>query len=103
MKILPFCCRLAIVGRVALSLLSLLAVGAENVLAADQSLPPPMPAEQAFDDLRTNARLSWLVRMVPYDPANPVLSIDKLTHLGAPNEDFTFVADYAELRGYTAE
>jgi hypothetical protein len=67
------------------------------------TLPAPMSAEQAFDDLRTNARLSWLVRMVPYDPDNPVLAIDKLTHLGAPHEDYTFVADYAELRGYTAE
>lgn len=70
---------------------------------ADVPLPAPMGADQAFEDLRTNARLSWLVRMVPYDPANPVLKIDKLTHLGGPQEDFTFVADYAELRGYTAE
>jgi hypothetical protein len=69
----------------------------------EETLPAPMSAQQAFDDLRANARLSWLVRMVPYDPANPVLATDKLTYLGAPNEDYTFVADYAELRGYTAE
>lgn len=62
-----------------------------------------MAAQRAFEDLRTNARVAWLVRLVPYDPADPVLAIDRLTHLGGPREEFTFVADYAELRGYTAE
>jgi hypothetical protein len=103
MKIFPLSNRRAILARAALGLLLLLALGAANVAAADAPLPAPMSAEQAFDDLRTNARLSWLVRMVPYDPADPVLAIDKLTHLGAPHEGYTFVADYAELRGYTAE
>ncbi len=70
---------------------------------ADAPLPPPMAAQRAFEDLRTNARVAWLVRLVPYDPADPVLAIDRLTHLGGPREEFTFVADYAELRGYTAE
>jgi hypothetical protein len=71
--------------------------------ATDSALPPPMPAEQAFEDLKTNARTSWLIRLVAYDPAQPALRIDHLQSLGGPSEDYSFVADYAELRGYTAE
>ena len=58
---------------------------------------------QAFERLKSNARVDWLVRLVAYDPANPRLRVDKLTALGAPAEDYTFVADYEELRGHTVE
>jgi len=74
-----------------------LSVGAN---AADA---PPLSAVQAFERLKTNARVDWLVRLVAYDPANPRLQVDKLTALGAPAEDYTFVADYEELRGHTVE
>ena len=43
------------------------------------------------------------MRLVAYDPANPRLQVDKLTALGAPAEDYTFVSDYEELRGHTVE
>ncbi|MGD9721351.1 MAG: hypothetical protein AB7O59_09090 [Pirellulales bacterium] len=89
--------------RSALVLVCTAALGTTRAAADDNRFPPPMPAEQAFDDLQSNTRVDWLVRLVAYDPADPVLRIDRLQALGAPHEDFTFVADYAELRGYTAE
>ncbi len=61
----------------------------------------PMPAEQAFENLKRNAQVDWLVRLDVYD-ADPSRIQGGWTSLGGPHEDFTFVADYAELRGYTA-
>ncbi len=61
-----------------------------------------MPPQQAFEDLKANAQVDWLIRLVAHDPDQPQLEVSRLTSLGGPHEDFTFVADYAELRGYTA-
>lgn len=65
------------------------------------SLRAPMPAEEAFARLQANTPVRWLARMVAYDPANPTLRIDHLKTLGGAAEDYTFVNDYEELRGYT--
>jgi len=57
-----------------------------------------------FAALRTNARVDWLVRLIPYDPiTSPGLSLDRLVSLGRPENDFVFVADYEELKNYTVE
>lgn len=71
-----------------------------QAVATENRESGPLPAQAAFDNLKANAPVHWLVRMVAYDPANPVLRIDHLDKLGAPSEDYTFVADHAELRGY---
>jgi hypothetical protein len=56
---------------------------------------------QGMENLRNNTEIKWLARLIPYDPATqPELAINRLTHLGRPTQRFTFVADYAELRGY---
>lgn len=58
-------------------------------------------ASTAFDNLETNARISWLIRLIPFDPdTQPTLSIAHLTQLGPPEQKFTFVAAYDELVGY---
>jgi len=85
----------ALLSLVALSL----GTGAPGHEPDPDSARPLSPA-QAFDHLKTNAPVEWLVRMVAYDPADPKLEVHHLTSLGGPHEDFTFVADYAELRGY---
>ncbi len=80
-----------------------MALAAQFCVAGEiSSLPAPMPTQQAFENLKANKPTRWLVRMVPYDPANPELRIDHLKMLGGPVEDYTFVADYEEVRGYTA-
>lgn len=58
--------------------------------------------QQVFKRLKANAPVRWLVRMVPYEPSDPQLRIDRLKMLGTPSEDYTFVADYDELCGDTA-
>ncbi|GKQ54310.1 hypothetical protein [Bradyrhizobium sp. Ce-3] len=58
--------------------------------------------DKSFDDLTTNARVDYVVRLIAYDPvAHPELSIDRLKRLGPSQQEFSFVADYNELRGYT--
>jgi hypothetical protein len=60
-----------------------------------------IPAKQVMQRLRVNAEVRWLARLIPFDPSkHPELSIDRITHLGRSDQRFTFVADYAELRGY---
>jgi hypothetical protein len=86
--------------RIRVSLLAAVMLVSANVLSAAPPTSTPLAAQAAFDNLKSNAPVRWLVRMVAYDPANPVLRIDHLDTLGAPSEDYTFVADHAELRGY---
>jgi len=90
---------------VALLIVSGLLVGGgislRNPVEADR-LPAPMNAATAFEDLQENRAVQWLVRLIAYDATTPELRIDQLKTLGAPHENFIFVADYAELRGYTA-
>jgi hypothetical protein len=58
----------------------------------------------AFDALKKNDRVEWLVRLVPSDPSvTPSLSLDKLVSLGRPEDAFVFVADYEELKNFTVE
>lgn len=90
---------------VALLLVSGLLVGGGISLRAPVDtnvLPAPMNAATAFQDLQQNRPVQWLVRLIAYDTTTPELRIDQLKTLGAPHENFIFVADYAELRGYTA-
>jgi hypothetical protein len=57
--------------------------------------------DKAFDNLGTNERVYWLIRLIPYDPHNnPELAIGRLKQLGPPNQAYTFVAAYDELVGY---
>ncbi len=77
-----------------------LTLHASIVIAFEPRVAAPVPAEAAFENMRTNAPVSWLIRMVAYDPADPKLRVDHLSKLGAPSEDFTFVADLAEVEGY---
>jgi hypothetical protein len=73
------------------------------VVFAEEPKSPgrPLSAEAAFENLKTNAPAAWLVRMTTYDPNEPALRIDATSALGAASEDFTFVADWSELQGYT--
>jgi hypothetical protein len=75
-------------------------------LARDRSRgfePVKVSKHTVLANLGTNARVSWLVRLIPNDPAaEPELTVARLTHLGRPSQRYTFVADYSELRGYTA-
>jgi hypothetical protein len=60
--------------------------------------------DKAFDNLETNERVRWLVRLIPYAPKdNPDLAIGRLKQLGPPNQAYTFVAAYDELVGYSVE
>lgn len=64
-------------------------------------------------DLYANKKVYWLVRLIPYTPASrDFLNISKIKNLGRCDPDtcggtckqqYVFVADYAELRGLTAE
>jgi hypothetical protein len=82
--------------------LAILVLVAAAPLAAAQIPAGPLPARAAFANLKHNAPVAWLVRLAVYDPENPVLRIDDASSLGPAIEDFSFVADYAELRGHTA-
>ncbi|GJE53912.1 hypothetical protein [Methylobacterium thuringiense] len=62
-----------------------------------------VPADIAFDRMKKNARVRWLIRLIPHRETDTSLSIKNLTHLGKPEQKFAFVADYDELRGRTAE
>jgi hypothetical protein len=82
--------------------LAILILVAAAPLAAAEMPVGPLPAQAAFENLEHNARVAWLIRLAVYDPEEPTLRIDDASSLGAPLEDFSFVADYAELRGHTA-
>ena len=59
---------------------------------------------QAFERLRNNTRADWLIRLIAYDPrdGDRRLSAGRIGYLGNTEQRYVFVADYAELRGYTA-
>jgi hypothetical protein len=59
----------------------------------------PLSVPQAIERLKLNDKVTWLVRLVPYNLRTRDLSVDRLTNLGRPQQMFTFVADYNELRG----
>jgi hypothetical protein len=60
-------------------------------------------SDAVLRNLQNNSEVTWLIRLIPFDPnTKPELSIARLTHLGRSDQTYTFVADYAELRGYSA-
>lgn len=60
-----------------------------------------MDTEQAFKNLQDNAEAQHVIRLISYDPMQePALAIDRLTHLGPPDQLYSFVASYDELVGY---
>jgi hypothetical protein len=66
--------------------------------------PAKVPAKTVLANLEANTRVDWLIRLIPYSPTKePELSLNRLTHLGRPSQRYTFLADYAEVRGYTAK
>jgi hypothetical protein len=62
-------------------------------------------AAESFLRLKSNARVRYVVRIVPYDPQEnqDKLSVGKIKNLGSPGTDFVFVGDYEELRNYTVK
>jgi hypothetical protein len=65
-----------------------------------------VPVSKAFDNLKTNERVSWLIRLIPYDPnpdGQPNLAIGKLTQIGPQEQQYTFVASDDELAGYPVD
>jgi hypothetical protein len=60
--------------------------------------------DQSFDDLISNARVNYVVRLISYDPiANPELGIDRLKQLGPSKQLYSFVANYNDLVGRTVK
>lgn len=60
--------------------------------------------DEIFANLRTNARVSWLIRLIPYYPdEQPSLAVSSLRTLGPPALKYVFVGAYEELKGRTVE
>jgi hypothetical protein len=60
--------------------------------------------DQSFDDLISNARVNYVVRLIAYDPiASPELGIDRLKQLGPSKQLYSFVANYNDLVGRTVK
>lgn len=83
-------------------------VTASSGLIGQRERTPPVPhvvryaPQQAFENLKRNRTVEYLVRLVAYDPeTQPFLRVGKLETLGAEQQSFVFVADYDELRGCT--
>jgi hypothetical protein len=75
--------------------------GEEQFSAAPGPIVSPA---QGLENLYSNAEVTWVVRLIAYDPFNEQeLSIAHLHSIGKPEQRFTFVADYAELQGYRVE
>jgi hypothetical protein len=56
---------------------------------------------KAFDNLETNVRVHWLIRLIPFGQQNrSQLAIGSLKQLGPPEQQYTFVGAYDELVGY---
>ena len=55
----------------------------------------------AFGNLETNARITWAIRLIPFDPeTQPQLAIGQLKQIGPSEQKYTFVGVYDELVGY---
>jgi hypothetical protein len=60
--------------------------------------------EHAFDKLKDNERVYWVIRLIPFNPQKaPQLAIGNLSSLGPKEQQYSFVAPYEELRGYSVE
>jgi SEFIR domain len=62
---------------------------------------PKISTDQAFLNLGLNARISWLLRLIAFDPGQASLEVGVVPTLGNPSQKFIFVSNYDELRGYT--
>jgi len=63
---------------------------------------PVTTPKAAFNALKENKRVEWLIRLIPYSRTNEGhLSIHELKTLGPPEDKFVFVADYDELKNLT--
>lgn len=62
------------------------------------TIPTTTPKE-AFEALKINKRVSWVIRLIPYSSqTEPGLSIAELKTLGSEHQKYVFVADYDELK-----
>jgi hypothetical protein len=65
---------------------------------------PTVSRESAFDKLKDNERVYWLIRLIPFNPQKESqLAIGNLSSLGPKEQQYSFVAPYEELRGYSVE
>lgn len=63
-----------------------------------------LSSREAWSRLKTNQEVKWLIRLIAYDPKQRKdLSIGQLKTLGPKEVDYTFVAAYDELKGYTVK
>jgi hypothetical protein len=63
-----------------------------------------VPVAKAFKNLKENAEIFWLIRLIPFDPrSTPQLAVSALARLGPVEQKYTFVAPYEELRGYPVD
>ena len=64
-----------------------------------------LDTKQAMENLRTNAKVPWAIRLIAYDPSTEshleISRLVKFGKLGRSSDRFIFVADYKELQGYT--
>jgi hypothetical protein len=62
---------------------------------------PTISRDDAFNRLKTNERIKWLIRLIDYDPATQGnLEIGEFPRIGPKEQRFSFVGNYEELRGY---
>ncbi|WP_155931865.1 hypothetical protein [Methylopila sp. 73B] len=63
-----------------------------------------LPKDQIFAKLRTNERVTWLIRLIPYYPdKQPELAVSQLRTLGPSSLKYVFVGSYEEVKGRTVE
>jgi hypothetical protein len=58
-------------------------------------------ADQAIQHLEDNAKVDWLIRLIPHRRGDNLLALSALTNLGPPHLKYIFVAPYDELKGRT--
>jgi MinD-like ATPase involved in chromosome partitioning or flagellar assembly len=59
-------------------------------------------SSQIMQNLRANARVKWLIRLIPYNEVTrEYLNVNTLRELGRETQQYVFVADYTELQGRT--
>lgn len=64
-----------------------------------------LSSKDILERLKENHHVRFLARLIPYDPqTQPELSLERVASalLGPPLQRFTFVADYEEVKGYSA-
>jgi hypothetical protein len=94
MRVLLFCC---LIGGILFS-----AAGPGfAVIRGAPAVIEQITKQDAFERLKQNARVRWLIRLVTYNDADSEkLAVGKLDKLGPSKQLFSFVDDYEELAGY---